>query len=303
MAVLKAGELHDLRGFTLIELLVVCGILAALSFIAWGGYAGVREKAADDIAHAELARLAQALRRFRADTGHYPGQGPFALAAIGTVETHVSSTRVDCNPVGGILRSWARPAADADRDAWFRSPANLAVLFEAPALCGNHPLHWLNAWHAERRRGWHGPYLDRAARAWVDVGADFNGGGTAPDGDGSPLAGSKIVDVPGFGAGPALPPAGPTGKRCDDAAIETGTCLLGWRSLRRDENGYDADRHELGQHPRPFAVFGLDDGDHPRVVYWGADGRYGGRNALDPCRPNAADSHGKDDAVICLESE
>jgi prepilin-type N-terminal cleavage/methylation domain-containing protein len=288
-------------GFTLIELLVVVGILAAVAYIAWSSYAGVQERAEDEIARAEMLRLADALRRFKADTGHYPGQGPFALAAPGTVETP-SGGGIDCTPVGGVLRSWAQPAVDGDRDAWFASPANLALLFDAPALCANHPLAHLSRWNPETRRGWHGPYLGTAARAWVDHGADFNTdtlGVGAPDGQGSPLLGAKLHDIPAFGAGPRYPAVLASGMRCGDAHLEGNGCLLGWRSIPRATAGYDHTQHDFPAHARPFALFGLN-GDAPRIVYFGRDGRYGGRNMANACQPRLTDPDGADDQVLCL---
>lgn len=310
MTLSRAGELRD-RGFTLIELLVVCSILAATAYIAWGGYLGVQEGAEDDIARAEMQRVAAALKRFKADTGYYPGQGPFALADVGTVET-ASGDGFNCAPVGGVLRSWTAPTADADRDVWFDSPANLALLFAAPKLCANHPLAYLKEWNAITRRGWHGPYLDLASRKWVDHGVDFNAdilnntgaSAGAPYGDGSPLAGGKVLDVPAFGNGPRFRAAGPAWARCDEQELNTGTCMLGWRTLPRETTGYDKDVHELGAHARPFVVFGLADGaasDNPaRVVYFGRDGKYGGRNAVAPCLPDTASTGGEDDVVLCL---
>lgn len=305
MTLSKAGELRDC-GFTLIELLVVCSILAALSLIAWGGYTGVQERAEDDIARAEMLRLADALKRFRADTGYYPGQGPFALAAPGTVET-TSGDGYACDPVGGVRRSWAAPALDADKDAWFASPANLSLLFDAPALCANHPLAYLEHWQPDSGRGWHGPYLDRSARAWVDHGQDFNADRNgalsgAPYGDGNPVAGNKIVDIPAFGNGPRFSAAGPAWQPCAEQAHSTpsATCMLGWRTVPRQTTGYAAMHHELRTHARPFVVFGLADNDAPRLVYFGRDGRYGGRNAADPCLPNLPDPDGADDQVLCL---
>lgn len=281
-----------MRGFTLIELLVVTGILATLAYLAWGGQSGIQSRAEDEVARAEILRLADALRRFRADTGYYPGQGPFALAAPGTSEDAGGA----CTPVGGVRRSWAQPATDADRDAWFISPANLALLFGAPALCQNHPQASLQGWDADTRRGWHGPYLDVSARAWVDHGDGFN----IADGSGNPLAGNKVLDIPAFGSGPSAAPARAAWTRCNTPEGVANDCMLGWRSVFRAEAGYDATRHELNWHARPFALFGLANGDFPRLVYWGADGRYGGRNATDPCRPNAAASDGLDDMVLCL---
>lgn len=306
MAPTKTGELYA-RGFTLVELLVVCGILAALSYTAWGAYIGIQEGAEDDIARAEMQRLADGLRRFKADTGFYPGQGPFFLAAPGTVETAVSPGRIDCAPVGGVLRTWAAPHVGVDngvdKDFWFASPVNLALLFEAPALCGNHPLAYLARWSADTRRGWHGPYLDTKSRLWVDHGADFNASSvvfTAPDGTGNPLAGAKLPDLPAFGAGPRYRASGPGWSSCNNPEQINGTCLLGWRTLNREQTAPTLGSHEIPAHARPFAVFGLANNDHPRIVYWGRDGRYGGRNLADPCLPKLAATDGEDDQVLCL---
>lgn len=311
MALSKAGDLRD-RGFTLIELLVVCGILAAVSYVAWGGYFSAQSSAEDDIARAEMQRLADGLKRFKADTGYWPGQGPFILSVPGTTET-ANGSGFDCASPGGvpfgILRSWLPPrAVDTDRDLWFASPANLALLFEAPALCANHPLAYLNRWNPDTRRGWHGPYLDLAARKWVDHGSDFNAdaannvgpGAGAPYGNGNPLAGTKILDIPAFGAGPRYRAAGPTGTACASQELTVGSCLLGWREITRETLGYDAVFHELPAHARPFAVFGLANNDTPRIVYFGRDGKYGGRHPVDPCLPNFAASDGDDDVVLCL---
>lgn len=300
-------------GFTLVELLIVCSILAALSAVAWGSYLGVGDKAQDELARTQLQTLAQALQRFRADTGYYPGQGPFVLSAPGASETPnaADASRVDCGGAGGIgiPRSWSEaPSDDAQRDAWFASPLNMAMLYKAPPLCANHPLGHLHRHDADSRRGWNGPYLPGAARLWVDHGSELNSrvlaGGTGPDGQGQPTAGSKLRDIPAYGAGPSLAAAGPSYVECGDQ--ENGdagnNCMLGWRSARREAMGYVAVDHELARHARPFAAYGLADGDHPRVVYWGADGRYGGRNLASPCEPNLSESngYGRDDMVLCL---
>jgi prepilin-type N-terminal cleavage/methylation domain-containing protein len=282
-------------GFTLVELLAVCSILAAVAYVAWGTYMNVDRQAEDELAHAQLLQLATALKRFHEDTGYYPGQGPLSLAPSAVNEA-------DCMASDGILRGWAAPGNDIKRDAWFASPANLALLFDAPALCDKHPLAYLKKWNPETGRGWHGPYLDRSLRLWVDHGADLNGdpaASGAPDGTGTPLAGEKILDIPAYGVGPRYHAAGPSGG-CANPAAATGNCMLGWRTVAREESGYRANEHELPRHARPFLLFGLANGDFPRVVYMGKDGIYGGRNLTDPCRPNLTAGGGVDDRVLCL---
>ena len=276
------------RGFTLIELLVVCSILAALSYTSWGAYIGVEEDSEDAIARVEMLRLANGIARFRADTGYYPGAGPFALSPSAINEA-------DCSAADGVLRSWAAPDNDAARDDWFASPANLALLFEAPLLCSKNAQAHLARWNPETGRGWHGPYFDRGVRHYVDHGANLNSGG-------SPLSGSKIVDVPAYGNGPRFRAAGSGGAPCSTQSSSSSgnDCLLGWRTLPRETSGYDAQQHELTAHARPFLVFGTRDADSPRVVYLGPDGRYGGRNSADPCLPNASATAGADDVVLCL---
>lgn len=279
------------RGFTLVELLVVCSILAALSVTAWGAYNGVQEANEDAIARADLTRLANALRRFRQDTGYYPGQGPFVLAAT-------AQTEADCTAADGILRNWAEPTDDALRDDWFKSPANIALLLSAPSICLKHPQAHLRRWNPDTQRGWHGPYLDAGLRDWVDHGKDLN----ITDGSGDSQAGEKLLDVPAYGNGSRYRAGGPEYETCTNQAALEGNCMLGWRTAPRSSADYDADVHELAARPRPFVMFGHADGDHPRVVYFGSDGKYGGRNTIDACRPNTGNDDGADDVVLCLEN-
>ncbi|MDR0440913.1 MAG: hypothetical protein LBI59_08025 [Candidatus Accumulibacter sp.] len=296
-ALFRAGETAGKAdGFSLIELRVVCAILATLAFTVWGGYRGVRESAEDEIAIADMRRVADAVRRFKADTGYYPGQGPFVLA-------ETASSEEVCTAKDGILRAWAAHILDGNRNAWFNSPANLGMLFDPPPLCPKHPLAYLGHWNPETGRGWRGPYLDRTLRLWVDVGSDLNkndpsetGVSTGPDGTGSPLAGAKILDVPAYGSGPRYRASGSTGASCASQAADSGTCMFGWRRVPRNSAGYHSGAFELDLHARPFLLFGLANGDHPRVVYLGPDGVYDGRNPANPCLP-LPDA---DDRVLCL---
>lgn len=292
------GFIRRRSGFTLIELLTVCAILAAVSYVAWGAYLNVDRRAEDELAHAELLRLADALRRFHDDTGYWPGEGPFQLnencsasgpAAVNPLHTGPYYTGAGAQALGTEYGTLDH------RKKWFNAPANLSLLFRAPVLCGGHPLAFLGRWNAETHRGWHGPYLPAERMHWVDL-----------------LPAQKLVNLPAFGAGPAFSPNGADGV-CN---TDLNRCALNWKMRPAppgiadmngdgadDLTGYNPSKHEFARHARPF-LFLLHDGSTPprtvpRVVYAGADGRYGGINPTDPCLSgNTADGH--DDVVICL---
>jgi prepilin-type N-terminal cleavage/methylation domain-containing protein len=285
-------------GFTLIELLVTCSILATLAYAVWGAYTDVDRRAGDELARPGLLQLATALRRFHDDTGYWPGEGPWRLAA----GSKKMCSGADIGKGGAILGD-ALPPESADQEAaWLASPANFSLLFERPALCTNHPLAFLEEWNPATQRGWNGPYLPLAHRHWVDM--------WRLPGNELPLAGSEspaggvIDNVPALAAGPAFSPGNAAYASCVSGAPG---CYLGWRSLPRpldpgEDNGYNAAAHEFSRHARPFIflLYDLEGAPRPRVVYWGPDGRYGGTNETDPCLPNATDLDGKDDVVICL---
>jgi prepilin-type N-terminal cleavage/methylation domain-containing protein len=268
-------------GFTLIELLTVCAILVALSYLAWGAYLDVDRRAEDELARAELLRLADALRRFHDDTGYWPGEGPFQLNSDCTNLSDIHA--VDSREIGlddGLV-------VGADKGQWFDSPANLFLLFKKPVLCPGHRLAFLEHWNADAHRGWHGPYLPTNKRHWVDF-----------------LPTGKLVNIPAFGVGPAFAP-----NAADvSCATDLNKCAFNWRSLLPsiitindsngdgvdDVTGYEPAKYEFARHARPFLFFL----NPPRVVYAGEDGRYGGADPddPDPCRPAAL----SDDVVICL---
>lgn len=60
------------QGFTLIELLVVVSILAALAGLTSVAMDGYQQDAEAQITRVEMQRIANAIRRFRADTGYWP---------------------------------------------------------------------------------------------------------------------------------------------------------------------------------------------------------------------------------------
>jgi prepilin-type N-terminal cleavage/methylation domain-containing protein len=287
-------------GFTLIELLVVCSILAAVSYVAWGAYVNVDRQAEDELAHAQLLQLATALKRFHEDTGYWPGEGPFRVAGEGCDVSDGSGINPELAVNHDFLENMTSGNLQDQANSWLTSPANMTLLFDPPDLCAVHPLAYLGAWNPATHRGWHGPYLPLANRHWVDVWLML---GEAP-----PSGHTRLINVPAFGAGPKFAPTG-TG----DVTCLSGMdgCFLGWRSRPKpvqgafadgngdgsdDTTGYDPGKHEFARHARPFIFLR----NPARVVYWGADGRYGGTFSDNPCLPDSTDPQGKDDVVICL---
>ncbi|MDR1229189.1 MAG: prepilin-type N-terminal cleavage/methylation domain-containing protein [Azoarcus sp.] len=282
------GSTYRRSGFTLIELLLVCALLATLSYVAWGAYLGVDRRAEDELARGELLRLADALRRFHDDTGYWPGEGPFQLNE-GCKAAGIAA--VDPGHAGPYSEPSSTGSATAEQqEAWFKSPANLSLLFKAPVLCAGHRLVFLQKWNADTHRGWNGPYLPVGKRHWVDL-----------------LASGNLVNIPAFGAGPAF---APNGANAGCTAADLNRCAFNWKM--RPSSSASAG---FARHARPFLFLLYDESAGttepaeppesalpravPRVVYAGADGRYGGANPLDPCL--ASDSaDGRDDVVICF---
>lgn len=227
-------------GFTLLELLVVVAVMAVVAGGLLVAYGGVDDAARADVGRAELEEVRRAVLRFRADTGHLPKTGPFDLDLPG----RSADAAVDPATVPG--------ASDAEKAAWFDSPANLGQLFQNPLLDeGGDPTHALAAWNRDTRRGWRGPYLKQAGEGWVAVGAALG-----PDGGGDPTAGAVLV-VQGVADPHDRPPVG---------------AYLAWASAEADL--------PAAPHPRwgrPYLLLGLDDPLGPagvRLVGFGPDGAY-----------------------------
>lgn len=108
------------QGFTLIELLVVVSILAALAGLASVAMDGYQQESEETITLVEMQRIANAIRRFKADTGYWPKDD-------NTDYTLLDSTAND--------------------------PANLGFLFSKPADA-------IPEWTPEYAIGWHGPYVN-----------------------------------------------------------------------------------------------------------------------------------------------
>jgi prepilin-type N-terminal cleavage/methylation domain-containing protein len=287
----RAFKPKQAAGFTLLELLTVVALLATVSLVAWSTYTDVDRRAADELAHAELLKLARALQRFHNDTGFWPGEGPFRV--VENCDTPASGSLT--------LSSAEAEAVDFPRQkAWFDSAVNLTLLFSPPTLCAGHPLAFLARWNPEAHRGWNGPYLPLAVRHWVEV-SDTNDGENAFITCRTSGANCKLKNVPALGAGATFGRQGRTRQECNGGLDD---CFLGWSSLPKsasfsdidgdgadDTTGYNPAQHSFARHPRPLAFYRTP---RPRVVYWGADGYYDGENPADICHANG------DDLVVCL---
>lgn len=130
-------------GFTLIELLVVVSILAAISMIGVSAVGNYIQKARKDLIHTELARIADAVMNFNADTGYFPGEGVF--------ETNGQSV-----------------AEKADFSFLFYSPRE-------EGTDAQHPGAEILPWDSDAGRGWNGPYLDPSSIDYMrtDAGDDL----------------------------------------------------------------------------------------------------------------------------------
>lgn len=274
------------------EMLVVVSIIAAVASLGWAAYAGLERSEADGLARVQLDQLAQALRAFHVDTGHWPGEGPFALAVAGNVET-AAAAGVDCSDFSGglVLRS-SLPSIELPstpvivsqwQEDWFGHPANLRQLAVAPVLCANHPLGRLQRWDSESRRGWRGPYLQPDKLLWVDA------GNSGPFYESAPLQ-RNLPNVP---TGSAWLPLQP----CNSA---TDWCAFRWRTVESLRSGYDAQRDQLRSAGRPVLYFGPASG-RVRLAHAGPDGRFGGFDPAYPCEANLAVNEGADDLVRCIE--
>lgn len=177
------------RGFSLIELLVVVAILATIAFVATTSLFGVTERTEGQIATAELAAAAKAVRQFRADTGYFPTEGVFAKQSA-------------CPAVYG-----ANPLAKITAGSncqWFYHAANLSQLTGADGM--QQAMQTVMPWNAVTERGWRGPYLSSGANAFANVGEIYWDVGAGIVNNAT--SGSVIADVPVVMAGVSLRPKG-----------------------------------------------------------------------------------------------
>ncbi|MEM9370962.1 MAG: prepilin-type N-terminal cleavage/methylation domain-containing protein, partial [Pseudomonadota bacterium] len=66
------------RGLTLLEVLVTLGIIAAVAGIGVQVFTSVGTDTSERLVRLEMREVANAIQRFRNDTGYFPKQGPFA---------------------------------------------------------------------------------------------------------------------------------------------------------------------------------------------------------------------------------
>ncbi|WP_421867234.1 type II secretion system protein [Motiliproteus sp.] len=112
------------QGFTLIELLVVVSVLAAMATVAVVAIGGYDQRAREELVVTEMKQIANAIYRFKRDTGYYPEQGPFAGMAANQADL-------------GFL--FVSPRDDGPNDSTFGAE-------QMP-------------WNLDAGRGWNGPYL------------------------------------------------------------------------------------------------------------------------------------------------
>lgn len=238
------------RSFTLLELILVVTVLAIVAGTVISNLGTSEDRAHASLAFAELTAVRDAVRRFRADTGFLPKNGPFARDAI----------QPPADLVGSGFDSLAK------WEAWFDSPANLGQLFERPKIREDHPLAWLvdpNSF-VERGRGWNGPYLTSGGEGWVHVGAYL-----MPDGSGDPSQGAVLPAMRAV-ADPYL--REPLGS----SSLEHWERHFAWWAVPPDSAQPNREVPFAVQ-GRPILVFDLNstDPDRPvRIVGFGPDGRY-----------------------------
>lgn len=115
------------KGFTLIELLVVVAILAAMAGIAVSAVGTYEQKARADLAQTEIKRIANAVMKFKEDTGYFPKTGVFASEEV---------TQADKSDFGFLFYSPSQDGVD-------ESSKGAEIL----------------PWDIAASRGWNGPYL------------------------------------------------------------------------------------------------------------------------------------------------
>lgn len=123
------------QGFTLLELLVVVSVLASLAGIAAVAMDGYEQDAQEQLVHVEMKRIANAIYRFKEDTGYFPKEGIYTSDRLSL--TGEDKTNYDIAENLGFL--FSNPKSDL-------------------------------AWDPTTGRGWHGPYMTTESEQRYKVG-------------------------------------------------------------------------------------------------------------------------------------
>lgn len=123
------------QGFTLLELLVVVSVLAAMAGIAAVAMDGYEQEAQEQLVHVEMKRIANAIYRFKEDTGYFPKEGVYTADSLSL--------------------------AGQDKTV-YDTAENLTWLFANPKSD--------LSWNPNVGRGWHGPYITTESQQRYKVG-------------------------------------------------------------------------------------------------------------------------------------
>ncbi|MEM9044661.1 MAG: prepilin-type N-terminal cleavage/methylation domain-containing protein [Pseudomonadota bacterium] len=123
------------QGLTLLEVLVTLGIIAAVAGIGVQVFTTVSTNTSDRLVRLEMREVANAIQRFRQDTGYWPKQGPFENDTVGFVN----------------------------------SPADFSQLFIPP----NDGTANIIEYDLASGTGWNGPYLSELEQLEIRVGTDL----------------------------------------------------------------------------------------------------------------------------------
>ncbi|MCP4325357.1 MAG: prepilin-type N-terminal cleavage/methylation domain-containing protein [Alteromonadales bacterium] len=278
-------------GLSLLELLVVVSILAAIAGIGVQVYGDTDQQVQVKLSSVELQVVANAVRRFKQDTGYYPKSGPFDLKQL----PRIGEVSLDTLPdyvLGPV----------AKKIAWFDSPANLSQLITAPVDMNNNPIM---PWNVETGKGWRGPYLSSTKLCYMDLSDDLSRAGF---GDYENDFGGLLKNIPVLPDVISNNPAVPVSIGYDPDGY-----LVDCRKVPTTNTTYDASLHELGRPGSPYLLFlyDIDEGgtNHPKpkVVMVGANGVFDGTeggyfDSEDRWRYAREDwcTGLEDDVVICL---
>ena len=282
----RRSRLQQAGGFTLLELLVVVGILAAISTIGVAAYTNVLQDSDERLVRAEMQEIAKAIRQFKADTGYYPGEGPFGYGD-GSGVAQVTDNELKELASNGFDYLADSAGWDASsREAWFKSPANFYQLVSGPLLPKSHQLY---KWDAESGRGWRGPYLTNN-NEFVDVGDDLTRDydRSVTGNESNIVKGDPLKYVRGIAdTFDNYPVEAESYSRCEESK-ENADCILDWRPVADDGDADDDNDGDFAyeRHGRPYLFIHDTAEDKWFLVSMGPDGKYcpdDNAGAMDTC--------------------